>query len=61
MTKFRAEGRTIFKEPVERKNADGSTSITIGFPVFEVTDYVTNPEHVAKVVAEMMSSSPLFD
>ena len=53
---YRADGRKVFKEAVETKNEDGSTSISIGFPVLEVWEHLTEPvkfaEHVAKVLSE---------
>lgn len=44
------DGRTIFKAPVSKPQPGGGISMTIGFPVCEVFEYVKNPEAVAKLL-----------
>jgi hypothetical protein len=58
--KFHAEGRRIFKSAVQTDRPDGSGSISLGFPVLEVFDYVTNAEEIANAVAEALSKSDAF-
>jgi hypothetical protein len=50
--RYYAKGEVVFKAPVEKRKADGTTSITIGFPVCKVSDYI-GPEGAASL-AEML-------
>lgn len=56
---FYTEGRKILKAPKETKREDGSSGITIGFPVAEVLDYINNADDIARAIAEAMNASPL--
>ncbi len=37
-TAFYAEGRKVFHRPIEKKNPDGTSSMTMGFFVCEVSE-----------------------
>lgn len=56
---YKAEGAIIFKASVHTKNADGSTSISVGFPVCEVTDWIG--EDQATTVAELLCRGERYD
>lgn len=47
---YYAEGRTIFKQPLCTRQADGSTTVTIGFPVCVASEYV-EPDQLAAVLS----------
>lgn len=49
MGAYRLDGRTIHKEPVETKNADGSSNIALGFPVCTASEWV-DPEVVLNIL-----------
>jgi hypothetical protein len=51
-TYYARDGR-VFKSPVSRKHADGSTGITIGFPVCDMHDAAG--DEAAPVVAQLMN------
>lgn len=44
--------------PGGRKNADGSTSYSLSFPVLRITEYVADPEQGAKDVAAALNREP---
>jgi Tfp pilus assembly protein PilZ len=53
--KYRAEGSTIWVEPLETKNGDGSRTITIGFKFCELSNVVANPSDVASELVSLMN------
>lgn len=44
----------IHADPMERKMEDGSTRISMGFPVLLVTSWVAEPEEFARKVAKLL-------
>jgi len=42
--------------PGGRKNADGSTSYSLTFPVLELTEYVSEPERAATEIARELNT-----
>ena len=56
---FRADGECVWVEPVEKRNADGSLSITLGFKLCVMTEA---GEGNAEGVAQMLSlHGPMLD
>jgi hypothetical protein len=47
----------ISADPVETKLDDGSTRISLGFPVLAVSGWVGEPEEFAKRVAELLTEA----
>lgn len=57
---YRAEGRTVHKSPVGVPLPGGGKAISVGFPVFTISDWVTEPEKAAAALAtEMNAFGPL--
>lgn len=56
---YSAKGAVIHKAPVHTRNDDGSTNITLGFPVCEVSDWVG--EDQASTVAELLCRGERYD
>lgn len=56
---FRAEGDQVFKNPVTKHNDDGSRSITMGFPVCTVSEWVKGADGLspAETVAGLLNQS----
>lgn len=49
---YSARGDTVFKEPVTTRHPEGGETITVGFPVCRVTEYVSDQ---AETVAVLMN------
>lgn len=58
--KFTAEGRKICKAPAQVDRENGKTTFSLGFPICEVYEYITNAEEIAKAIAKAMCKSDLF-
>jgi hypothetical protein len=56
---YYANGATIHKAPVRTRNQNGSTNISLGFPVCELTDWVG--EEQAETVAELLCRGERYD
>ncbi len=52
---FRAVGRKVMAEAVSTENEDGSTSITMGGVICEVSEDLDDPEDVAKWLAKLIA------
>ena len=52
---YYAEGRDVYKAPLKRKREDGSCSITIGFLVCEVAEWVGG--NGAEVIADALNAA----
>lgn len=50
---YYAEGRVVRKAPLSRKRDDGTTSITIGFPVCTISEYLA--DDAAATLAELLN------
>lgn len=53
---FYADGRRIFKAPHRKMKEDGGSTVSIGFPVAEVTKYVSDADEIAKAIADAMNA-----
>lgn len=51
---FTAKGRTVHQEPVRNKNEDGTTSTTLGFPAFTVSDWCD--DNAAREIARQLNA-----
>lgn len=49
----------IDADPIQRDNPDGSTSISVGFPVLLVSGWVAEPEQFAAKVAALLQGARL--
>lgn len=55
---FKAEGLQVWKQPKETKKSDGTSSVSLGFPVCKVNDNVMHPDRVAKLIADALNAFP---
>lgn len=53
--KFEARGRRVFALPEETPQGDGSTKVTMGFPVCTIHECIVNGELSAKAIAKIMN------
>ena len=60
VAKFKAEGLKIWKEPVSRI-VGGQERISLGFVICEVNGFLEEPERIARIIADVLSNSPVFD
>jgi hypothetical protein len=51
---FYAKGRVIHRSPIEKVRPDGRTSISVGFPVCEVSEYLN--ENAAQKLADILNA-----
>jgi len=58
---YYSEGRTIFKAPQVTGKDNNSSSMTLGFPICEVGDWLTDADEVAKWIAEVLTEDHLKD
>lgn len=58
--RFRADGLQIFAEPIHQKMPDGTTRISLGFPVATVNKNLVTPDRVAKQIAKAMNDAGHF-
>jgi hypothetical protein len=47
---------TVVADPVEEKQDNGTTRVSMGFPVLHVSGWVGEPEAFAKRVAELLTA-----
>lgn len=56
---YSADGRQVRKDPVSTPNPNGSQSVTLGFPVLTVSDWVKDPEAAAQWIADLMNADAM--
>lgn len=54
---FRSTGRAIRVEPIHRHNMDGSTTISMGFVLCEVSEGVESPKRIARAIAAALNAA----
>jgi hypothetical protein len=52
---FDADAWFVCIDPQHSKNADGSTSVSMGFPVCAVTGWVSDGDKIADLIARLLA------
>lgn len=55
MPRFEARGAHVFKLPEDQPQPDGSVSVSQGFRVLSVSEYITDGAEVAAAIARVMN------
>lgn len=56
---YYAKGNQVRAAAIHRDNGDGTTSVSLGFGVLEVNEFIENAEAAAKEIARLLNAAAI--